>query len=365
MKQEAVQNHALKKRLDAARSVIAPCGYPIAFPEKKRATAFAPSNIALCKYWGKRDAQLNLPVTSSLSLSLGDKGTHTILSMIENTKDTVFLNGKSVLQSDPFFTRISNYLDLFRPSLKCGFQVITQNNIPTAAGVASSASGFAALALALDDLFDWKLDKKKLSILARLGSGSACRSIYNGFVEWHVGEKEDGSDSYAEHLNVSWPELCLGILTLSKDKKEMSSRSAMQHTQKTSLFYKVWPEKVQNDLIALKQAIATHDFSQLGSVSESNAFAMHALMLTAQPSILYWQAETLEKIKRVNDLRKQGIEVYCTIDAGPNLVLLFEEQNRLFVAQAFDEMILLGNAVFRNYPGRELKIMGKPEGKDG
>lgn len=111
-------------------------------------------------------------------------------------------------------------------------------------------------------------------------------------------------------------------------KKEMSSRSAMKQTRATSLFYKCWPEKAQRDLMALKKAIKIRDFSQLGSISESNAFAMKALMLTTEPPILYWQPETLNAIRKVSDLRKQGIEVYCTIDAGPNLILLFEEKIR-------------------------------------
>lgn len=304
-------------------------------PIKKEGTAFAPTNIALCKYWGKRDESLNLPVTSSLSLSLGNKGTRTTLSAKKNAQDTVLFNDKAIPSSDPFFKRLSYYLDLFRPELDWGFQVITHNNIPTAAGVASSASGFAALALALNQLFDWNLNKKQLSILARLGSGSACRSIYSGFVEWHVGQDPNGMDSYAEPLDVSWPELCLGILTVSTEKKEMSSRSAMKQTRATSLFYKCWPEKAQRDLMALKKAIKIRDFSQLGSISESNAFAMKALMLTTEPPILYWQPETLNAIRKVSDLRKQGIEVYCTIDAGPNLILLFEEKNKRRVEQLF------------------------------
>ncbi|OQW96646.1 MAG: hypothetical protein BWK77_04025, partial [Verrucomicrobia bacterium A1] len=135
--------------------------------------AFAPANIALCKYWGKRDEELNLPVTSSLSVSLGTLGSLVQLRSAR-ASDIVFLNGKRLARDSSFARRVSGLLDLFRPGRKAFFEVRAVNTIPTAAGFASSASGFAALAMAADDLFGWRLPRRELSVLARLGSGSAC-----------------------------------------------------------------------------------------------------------------------------------------------------------------------------------------------
>lgn len=157
--------------------------------------AFAPANIALCKYWGKRDTTLNLPLTSSLSISLGKKGATCTVQLSDQLQDICILNGKTLAVDSKFSTRITQFLDLFRPCEKMFFHVNSQMNIPLAAGLASSACGFASLVLALNDFFGWKLSQQELSILARLGSGSACRSLVQGFVEWQAGLRADGMDS--------------------------------------------------------------------------------------------------------------------------------------------------------------------------
>ena len=144
--------------------------------------AFAPANIALCKYWGKRDETLNLPVTSSLSLSLGTLGSHCRLWRCDGP-DRILLNGEPLPPEHPFVVRASAFLDLFREAPGAGYAVEATNTIPTAAGFASSASGFASLVLALDQLHGWSLTRREASILARLGSGSACRSLWQGLVE--------------------------------------------------------------------------------------------------------------------------------------------------------------------------------------
>lgn len=291
--------------------------------------AFAPANIALCKYWGKRNAELNLPVTSSLSISLDRLGTETVLSLNEN-QDVIFLNGQELSHDTVFYRRIIEFFAPFRPD-NIYFTMETKNNIPTAAGLASSASGFAALVTALNELFNMQLDKKELSILARLGSGSACRSLYDGFVEWHAGTRSDGMDSYAESLTNSWPDLRIGILTVTEKQKPKSSREAMAQTVKTSLFYRKWPERVKYDLAAIKEAIKSGDFELLGQTSESNALAMHATMIETLPAVFYWLPETIRVFHRVWELRQNRIPVYFTIDAGPNVKLLFskESENRI------------------------------------
>jgi diphosphomevalonate decarboxylase len=238
-------------------------------PVKPEGSAFAPSNIALCKYWGKRQEELNLPVTSSLSISLGELGTRTLLRVIGGA-DQVTLNGQPVPPRHKFARGVTQFLNLFRAPGQF-FAVETVNSIPTAAGLASSASGFAALTLAVNDLFDWRLDARTLSILARLGSGSASRSIFRGFVLWHAGAQGDGLDSFAEELPYQWPDLRIGLLTLSEAEKPIGSREAMKRTKRSSLLYQTWPSKVAQDLAAISDAIAAGDFDQLGRTAESNA----------------------------------------------------------------------------------------------
>ena len=250
--------------------------------------------------------------------------------------DVVCLNGELLPVDSSFARRISRFLDLFRPCLgNVHFEVRTENNIPTAAGLASSASGFAALAMALDDLAGWGLDKKRLSMLARLGSGSASRSVYDGFVQWHAGNNPDGTDSFAEKTGNEWPGFRIGILELSSARKPVGSRDGMNRTVATSDLYKSWPKQAAADLAILRTAIEAHDFPLLGKTAERNALSMHATMLAAWPPLLYLQPETVEQIHKVQRVRAEGLEVYLTIDAGPNIKLLFLEENEQAVSETF------------------------------
>jgi len=309
---------------------------------KECATAFAPSNIALCKYWGKRDPQLNLPLNSSLSISLGSLGTKTTLSACTKQKDEIWLNGTVQDTNSIFAKRISEFLDLFREHLNNSFFTVrTENNIPTAAGLASSASGFAALVLALNDWAGWNLSRRDLSMLARLGSGSATRSIFTGFVQWHAGHQADGMDSFAEPIDVVWPDFRIGILTISDQKKAVGSREGMNRTTNTSTLYKAWPSQVENDLKKLHKALRHRDFTRLGTTAEHNALAMHATMLAACPPLLYFQPETIKQIHRIHQLRTDGLALYFTIDAGPNLKLLFQKEQQSAVQSAFPELTVI------------------------
>lgn len=307
-------------------------------PHKKEGSAFAPSNIALIKYWGKRNEELNLPVTSSLSISLGNKGTTTKVSISEKDYDQFFLNDFAVEPENPAYVRLSKFLDLFRRNAHTKFEVRTWLNIPIAAGLASSASGFAALILALADLFQWTLDKKQLSLIARLGSGSAARSLWQGFVEWRVGKDNFGFDSYAEPLNLDWPEFRIGLLIFTEKEKQVSSRAAMQQTINTSIFYKQWPEKVASDLTKIKPALMEKKFRPVGEIAESNALTMHALMQTATPAIIYSTPETLKTMHHIWELRKQGLDIYFTQDAGPNLKLLFLDKDKDEIKKQFSNL---------------------------
>ncbi|MDX1901271.1 MAG: diphosphomevalonate decarboxylase [Gammaproteobacteria bacterium] len=300
------------------------------------ATSFAPTNIALCKYWGKRNEELHLPMTSSLSIALPDHGSEVALSLCDAEQDQVKLNHELILPSSKFYQRLSSYLDLFRTEKNERFNVEIHSTIPIAAGLASSACGFASLVLALDQLFNWQLDKKSLSILARLGSGSASRSLWDGFVEWHVGERADGMDSFAEPIHAVWPELCLGLLIFNTNEKMISSRDAMRETVETSSFYKNWPQQVSQDLFCLHKAIEEKDFELLGKTAESNAMLMHATMRDAKPSIDYCLPETIAAMQKIQQLRQDGLPLYFTQDAGPNLKLLFCENDVAMVREHFN-----------------------------
>lgn len=296
---------------------------------------FAPSNIALCKYWGKRNTELNLPVTSSLSVSLLDRGSSISLVVNTDAVDNVYVNDQVVMPDSDFYRRFVEFLNLFREPSSWYVTAKIRSTVPVGAGLASSACGFASLTLALDQLLNWQLDKRTLSILARFGSGSACRSLWQGFVEWQAGVREDGTDSYGIPLADTWPGLCMGLLIFSSNQKPISSREAMRITVETSLAYAAWPNKVSSDLLDIKTAIQTKDFSLLGEASESNALAMHATMLAATPSVCYDLPGTQAAINRVRSLRADGVPVYFTQDAGPNIKLIFLKKDAITISEAF------------------------------
>jgi diphosphomevalonate decarboxylase len=297
----------------------------------KSGLSFAPTNIALVKYWGKRDTRLNLPMTGSLSIALPKLGAWTQVSRCDDQQDRVSLNNQPAAQESAFYQRLVGFLDIVRPGPDYHYQVETHSNIPIAAGLASSACGFAALAKALNVHHNWQLSDRQLSILARQGSGSACRSLWNGFVQWHRGERDDGQDSYGEPLDINWPEVKVGLLMVSSAKKPISSGKAMQITTQTSRLYQDWPARVGEDLIKMKQALADKDFALLGQTAQDNAVAMHATMLDSRPPIEYSSAQTYALRQQVQQLCHQGLPVYFTQDAGPNVKVLFlpEAENQL------------------------------------
>lgn len=307
----------------------------------EKGLAFAPTNIALCKYWGKRDTELNLPVTSSLSIALPDKGTMTSATIHHESHDVMEVNNKLIDPSSEFAKRVVEFLNLFRPEKKWFLKLDIKINIPIAAGLASSASGFASLVSALNNLFDWSLSLHDLSILARLGSGSACRSFWLGFVEWHAGVQPDGMDCFAEPLSMEWADLCLGLLMIDENEKPISSREAMQRTVNSSSLYGCWPKKVSQDLAIIKQALKVKNFSLLGGTVESNALSMHATMLSSWPAICYFLPETIAAMKKIWKLRREKLDIYFTQDAGPNLKLLFLAKDKEKVKEQFSEMELV------------------------
>jgi len=301
--------------------------------------SFAPVNIALCKYWGKRDRDLNLPVTDSLSISLGECGSRTRVCWLPDASaDEVFINGCQVEADTDFYRRVVCHIDLFRFLVPGYLRVETVNDVPTGAGLASSASGFAALTRAVAGLMGVRLEPQVMSLLARLGSGSACRSIYSGFVRWRKGVRADGMDSYAQPLSAHWPTLRVGLLTLTAEAKKTGSRQGMRRTQETSVLYNSWAEQVGQDMEKLERALAVQDFDGLGQVVEHNAMSMHATMLSSWPPLLYWLPDSVKALQRVWELREEGASVYATMDAGPNIKLLFESQTEPLVRDCFPDL---------------------------
>lgn len=303
---------------------------PLKKPDNDFATAFAPSNIALCKYWGKSNLELNLPSTPSLSISLGNRGSEVKISI--SSHNSLSINGKDVPHESVAFKRTFDFVGLLTTDdVKLSIQSV--NNIPTAAGLASSASYFAALTLALDKLHNWQVPLNTLSCLARLGSGSACRSLYQGFVQWV--ECVDPWQSYGVQLKIQWPDFRIGLLIFDGKEKTISSRQAMLHTQLTSPLYNAWCENSYKDFAIMYEAIEAKNFQKLGETAEYNALSLHAVMLSARPAIIYSQPSTLESIAKVHALRKNGVQVYLTQDAGPNLKLMFLKDDLEVVLNVF------------------------------
>lgn len=289
-----------------------------------KVAAKANTNIALIKYWGKRDERLFLPMNSSLSITLDRFYTMTTVEFKRNLDIDIFLlNSKPAGEKES--SRVSRFLDIIRKLAGTNLHALvnSQNNVPTAAGFASSASGFAALAAAAANALNLKLRESELSVLARQGSGSACRSIYGGYVEWQKGEREDGKDSFANQIlsEKDWNISILSVVVTTKEK-HVSSSEGMKRTVETSPFYDGWLNTVEEDLEIIKEAIKSRDFDTLGKTAESNALKMHGTMLGAQPPILYWQSGTLDVMHHIQSLRQSGVSAYFTIDAGPNVKVL-------------------------------------------
>lgn len=323
------------KKIDVVKNILSHTDYGH-FVNSSGGSAWAPSNVALCKYWGKRDLELNLPVTSSLSVSLGNNGAYTKVNQTGDA-DSYIINGASINQETKFAIRLKAFLDLFRPD-GAGYLVEINTNVPIAAGFASSACGFASLVFALNNLYAWELPKRDLSILARLGSGSACRSVFTGFVEWQKGERDDGMDSCGIQLEYIWSELRIGMLLISSAEKPLSSRDAMERAVNTSPLYLTWPKRAAEDLAHLKLALAHKDFILLGETAEKNAIAMHTMMGVAKPPIDYSLPKTLNSIAKIKEARNSRIPVFFTQDAGPNLQLLFLAEDEKKVLSAFPKL---------------------------
>lgn len=304
-----------------------------------RATAIAHPNIALIKYWGKRDTALNLPAVGSISVTLDELATTTQVRFDpELSADRFVIDGVN----DPLAAaRASRCIDLlrFRAGTDMHAEITTGNNFPTGAGLASSASGFAALVVAADAALGLGLESPELAILARRGSGSAARSIFGGFVEMFHGEADDGSDCTAQPLleREQWP-LVVTIAIVSRDRKQVGSTVGMEHSRNTSPYYRDWVDHAHTDLDEGRRAIAERDFALLADVAEFSCLKMHALAMASRPGLVYLRGATIEAMHRVRELRHDGHGVFFTIDAGPQLKAISLPDEAALVAAALGEI---------------------------
>ena len=281
----------------------------------------AHTNIAFIKYWGKEDETLILPKNNSLSLTLDAFYTDTQVCFDKKlNKDILLIDGEE--QDKKALKKAQVILDLVRK--EAGIhefaRIDSKNHVPTAAGLASSASGLAALAGAASLAAGLNLTKEELSRLARRGSGSASRSIYGGFAEWQKGSSD--IDSFAIPIDEADWDIGMIFIIVDDGRKEVSSTEGMRRVVETSPYYDGWVSSTKEDLIDMKSAIKKQDIVKVGEIAERSALKMHALNLSANPPFNYWSPESIEAMRMVSELRKQGYPVYLTMDAGPNVKLI-------------------------------------------
>ena len=313
-----------------------------------KATIRAGSNIAFIKYWGVDDATINLPQNNSISLTLADAHTTTTLEWLparDLTRDELTLDG--VRLDERKAARLVRHLDRVRTLATVDYRarVVSQNNFPMASGIASSASGFAALTTAACHALGLNLDATRLSAIARRGSGSASRSLFGGFVEWERGHDDASSVAHQLHPADHW-DLYDVVAVVSGAEKAVSSEQG-HGLAGSSPLNRGRVAGLDHALAEVRTALADRDLHRLGPVIEQDALAMHAVMMTSIPSLLYWQPGTLEIIHAIRQWREQeGLAAYFTIDAGPNIHVICEAatapivQSRLQTLSSVQQIIV-------------------------
>jgi diphosphomevalonate decarboxylase len=331
---------------------------PLERSDSESATAVAQPNIALIKYWGKRDERLVLPWSDSLSMTLDVFPTTTRVRLHPEARhDAITLDGAPM--AGEALRRVIAFLELVRDAAGCSARAVvdTENTVPTGAGLASSASGFAALAVAAAAAYGLDLDATSLSRLARRGSGSAARSIFGGFAIWNAGRStgtaaEADLKSYAEPVPTGELDPALVIVVVDAGPKAVSSRAAMRRTVDTSPLYAPWAISSGLDLVDMREALRRGDLDAVGEIAERNALGMHATMLAARPAVRYMSPATLGVLDSVLRLRRDGVSAYATMDAGPNVKVLCHRADADHVAAT----------VCRAAPGSPVHIAGPGQG---
>lgn len=310
-----------------------------------QATAVAHPNIAFIKYWGNRDETLRLPQNGSISMNLRELTTTTSIAFSPSLKqDSLFLNEREI--NGAALQRVSSFLDQVRnlANSRLHARVTSVNNFPIGAGIASSAAAFAALSLAASAALGLNLTEKELSRLARLGSGSACRSVPGGFVEWMVGKDDADSTAVsiapADHWNLVD---CIAVTQTSHkpvgstEGHALASSSPLQAARLADT-----PRRL--DLC--RQAIEQRNFPALANIVEQDSTIMHAVMMTSTPPLFYWEDSSLRIMKHVAAWRAAGLPACYTLDAGSNVHVITlpefagEVRNRLMFDHAVQDVIM-------------------------
>ncbi len=316
-----------------------------------KATAIAPSNIAFTKYWGKKDEVLRLPENGSISMCLSNLLTTTTVEFSEKYKK----DGVSINEKEGGAGRIIKHLDRVRKlaGINQKAKVVSNNNFPSGTGLSSSASGFAALTLAASKAAGLNLSEKELSILARQGSGSACRSIPSGFVEWL--DSETSKDSYAKTIfPVDYWAIADVVAIVSEGKKEVATSVGMQKAQ-SSPFMNLRLSHMEQKNKLCKKLIKERNFKEFGELLEAEALELHTIMLTQRPALIYWTPGTLQIMQLVSHWRADGIPVYFTINTGQDIHLICEEKNALKVVKKLKELDFVKDIIV-NTPGEGTRL---------
>ena len=290
------------------------------------ATAIAHPNIALIKYWGKREIRTNLPAVGSLSETLGALVTETT---VDARQDSLILNGRDQPGEQCRLTRCLDALREITGETRHA-RVTSRNDFPTGAGLASSASGYAALVTAAAGALNLRPDDSRLLDIARIGSGSAPRSMFGGFVL--LGIDNDTTICTPVLAPGEWP-LEVTVAVTSEADKAVTSREGMERSRRTSPYYEAWLESHAADLGRAQELVRARDFAGLAELAEHNCLKMHAVMMTTRPPLLYWSPVSLACMHAVRELREDGVPVFFTVDAGPQVKAVHPPEARAQVQQ--------------------------------
>ena len=292
------------------------------------------ANIALVKYWGKKSKDPVLPYNPNISLRLDNLLSKTKIEKNNNNIDEFYINDEK--QSQEEVDKMIKFISKFTPTEREAITIRSYNTVPTAAGLSSSSSGTMALVLACNEYFKLNKTTKELVEIAKEGSGSSCRSFYK-LAAW----LEDGS---VEELECSL-DFGMMVLVVNEDRKKISSRVAMERCVQTSTTFGAWIEKAKNDFVLMKEALKEADFEKIGEITENNALAMHGTTSTSTPSFSFLTEESYMAMDIVKELRSKGYRCYFTMDAGPNVKVLYlrEDQDKLYeeISKLWKKKIIL------------------------
>lgn len=301
------------------------------------ASARACANIALAKYWGKADVKRNIPAVPSISLTLDQLVTETRVRFDPSlSSDLVRLDGRRATEAEA--DRVIAMLNRVRREarLRVKAHVSSHNHFPTAAGLASSASGFAALAASASAAAGIRFNARRLSALARASSASAARSIYGGFVELPAGSRGDDDLAARPIAPPGHWNLRLVVALTDPGKKKVGSTEGMERSRKSSPYYEAWVDQAPKWSRKIKRAIKERELDTLGEVMEQSTLAFHCCAITSTPPIIYWAPATLAALATVRGLRERGVSVWATMDAGPHVKALCGVGDASRVRQALD-----------------------------